>query len=243
MLSVKYYTSGGCMWNIERTNRETQKEKERETERDRETNRKRQRERKRESEREREWENERRRERERERHRETEGEKEREPERERQTSYTSYTLTNRSIIYSQNSRSYTLTGLSIQNSQSFGSKITQKSFKNHAKFVQQINKNRSKFNHKSIKLAFGPQEAPRAPKSAPRALQDPKGTPIGHRLGEGFWAGFGAMLAPRTTLKPFKMHSKFSLFLMSVFHQFFIDFGRVLGRFWAPCWLPTSIEK
>ena len=111
-------------------------------------------------------------------------------------------------------------------------KIIQKSFKNG----QKIDKNPSKIDQKSIKNRSKIDKigswAPRGSKRAPRALQDPKGTPRGHRLGEGFWEGFGAMLAPRATKKPFKMHSKFSSFLMSIFHRFFIDFSSILDGFW-----------
>ena len=39
------------------------------------------------------------------------------------------------------------------------------------------------------------------------------------------------------------MHSKFSSILRSIFHRFFIDFGRVLGGFWEPCWPPRGIEN
>ena len=51
------------------------------------------------------------------------------------------------------------------------------------------------------------------------------------------------MLAPRATKNPLKMHSKFSSLLRPIFHRFFIDFGRVLGGFWAPCWPPRGIEN
>ena len=115
--------------------------------------------------------------------------------------------------------------------------------KNRPKINQTSITNRSKIGKQIIISAFGPQEAPRAPQEPSKTPRGHDRTPIGHRLGEGFWEGFGAMLAPRATKRPFKMHSKFSLFLTSIFHRFFTDFGRVLGGFWAPCWLPKGIEK
>ena len=39
------------------------------------------------------------------------------------------------------------------------------------------------------------------------------------------------------------MHSKFSSILRSIFHRFFIDFGRVWGGFWEPCWPPRCIKN
>ena len=107
--------------------------------------------------------------------------------------------------------------------------MVKKSIKIHQKSI----KNRSKIDQKSIKLALGPQEAPRGPQEPSKSEKGTKGTPRGHRLGEGFWEGFGAMLAPRATKKPFKMHSKFSSFLMSIFHRFWRGFGRVLGAMLA----------
>ena len=101
-------------------------------------------------------------------------------------------------------------------------------------------KNRWKMDIKNDKIGSW---APRGSKSLPRALQDPKGTPRGHRLGEGFWEGFGAMLAPRATKNQLKMHSKFWSIFISIFDRFWVDFGKVLGGFWGLCWLPRCIEN
>ena len=94
---------------------------------------------------------------------------------------------------------------------------------------------------------LGPKSPPRAPKSPPRPPKSPprpKKATMGHRLGGGVWEG---VLGPCWLQEPSKCHSKciqnFSSFLISIFHRFFIDFEEVLGRFWAPCWLPRGIEN
>ena len=51
------------------------------------------------------------------------------------------------------------------------------------------------------------------------------------------------MFVPPATKMPFKMHAKFSSILMFHFYRFFIDFGRVLGGFWEPCWPPRCIKN
>ena len=74
----------------------------------------------------------------------------------------------------------------------------------------------------------------------PKRLQDPHKTLQPRKQGAissppraPCWKDFGAMLAPRATKRPLKKHTKSSLIWKSIFHRFFIDFGRVLWGSWT----------
>ena len=96
--------------------------------------------------------------------------------------------------------------------------------------------NRSKIDQKSIKLALGPQEAPRAP-------QEPSKTPRGHLGDIVLGRGFGRVLGPCWPQEPPKSHSK----CIQNFHRFwcpfFIDFSSILEGFWEGFGRYVGLQK
>ena len=106
------------------------------------------------------------------------------------------------------------------------SKIIEKSSKNPSKIYQ----NPSKINQKTIKIGSW---VPRGPKTPPSPKTGGKSSPLSLPPRNPFGRLFWPCWPPRATKRPFKKHTKFSLILKSIFHGFFIDFGRVLAGSWT----------
>ena len=93
-------------------------------------------------------------------------------------------------------------------------------------------KNRSKFD-------LGRSRAPRPPQDPSKPenreqFQHPTGHHFG-RILEPCWP-------PRATKRTLKKHTKFSLIWKSLFHRFFIHFGRVLGGSWTQVGLQNPLK-
>ena len=101
-----------------------------------------------------------------------------------------------------------------------------------------IYQNQSKINQKFIKISSW---ASRGPKTLPRPLKPENGRKT-HPSGLHFGRLFSIMLAPRATKSLFKINTKFCFTWQSIFHRFFIDFGRFLDGSWTQVCIENRLK-